>query len=376
MDALRESCWMLAMLRLLLLLTLIIGMGCRTRPFSMRGIMDVNGAMKMDGKMDVAGDMKMSGNMNTSMKTDNTASRLSSVVIQSGKNSSCEPIGKLAIIDVDGILINKNISGLGSMNENPVALFREKLDALRLDPMVRAVVLRINSPGGGVTAADIMSRDVISFRQETQIPVVACLMDVGAGGAYYLASHTDAIIAHPTSIVGGIGVILNVYNLEDTLGQFNIASEPIKAGDQIDIASTERAMEKGERATLQKIADSFHSRFIDHVKSVRPNSAGVKENFGGGIFTGADALKNGLIDDVGYLDDAIALARIKSNLGTDSSVVMLRRDNDRAYSQFDVTPNTPYSLLPIKMPGLDRSTLPTFLYLWQADPSYLTSAGG
>ncbi len=368
---------MLAMIRLLLLLTIFAGMGCRTRPFLMRGAMDVNGGMTMDGKMDVAGDMKMSGNMNTSMKTDNTASRLASVVIQPGREFSVnQQAGKVAIVDIDGILINKNISGLGSMGENPVALFREKLDALRLDPTVKAVVLRINSPGGGVTATDIMSRDVMRFREETRIPVVACLMDVGAGGAYYVASHTDAIIAHPTSIVGGIGVILNVYNLEDTLGQFNIASEPIKAGDQIDIASPERAMKQSERATLQKIADSFHARFIEHIKTVRPDSADHKENFDGGILTGADAVESGLIDSAGYLDDAIALARTRGNLAPDSSVIMLRRENDRAYSQFDVTPNTPYSLLPIKMPGLDRSTLPTFLYLWQPDPSYLTTAGG
>jgi protease-4 len=164
--------------------------------------------------------------------------------------------------------------------------------------------------------------------------------------------------------------------LEDTLGQFNIASEHIKSGGQIDIASTERAMDTKERATLQKIADSFHNRFIAYIKSVRPGAAGHEENFEGGILTGADALENGLVDDVGYLDDAVELAKTKGNLGTDSAVVMLRRDNDRAYSQFDVTPNTPYSLLPIKMPGLDRSTLPTFLYLWQPDPSYITSSGG
>ncbi len=363
------------MLRLLLLF-MIIGTGCRARPFLMRGAMNVNGGMKMDGKMDVAGDMKMSGNMNTSMKTDNTASRLASVVVQSGRSLDNQQLGKVAIVDVDGILINKNISGLGAMGENPVALFREKLDALRTDPTVKAVVLRINSPGGGVTATDIMSRDLLRFREETQLPVVACMMDVGAGGAYYLAAHADIIMAHPTSIVGGIGVILNVYNLEDTLGQFNIASDPIKAGGQIDIASPERAMEKSERATLQKIADSFHQRFIEHIKSARPASAVHSENFEGGILTGTEALKHGLIDQVGYLDDAVAQAQLRGQLGQDSAVVMLRRDNDRAYSQFDVTPNTPYSLLPIKMPGLDRSSLPTFLYLWQPDPSYLTSAGG
>ena len=168
------------MWRLLLLLSVIIGIGCRSRPFLMNGAMNVNG------------DMKMSGNMNTSMKTDNTASRLVSVMIAPGGFSACQQSGKVAIVDIDGILINKNISGLGSMGENPVALFREKLDALRVDPLVKAVVLRINSPGGGVTATDIMSRDLIRFREDTNVPVVACLMDVGAGGAYYLAGHGRA----------------------------------------------------------------------------------------------------------------------------------------------------------------------------------------
>ena len=324
----------------------------------------------MNGKMDMSGDMK------TSMKTDNTASRLASVVVNRPSSATKGACGKVAIIDVDGILINKNISGMGSMGENPVALFREKLDALRCDSNISAVVLRINSAGGGVTATDIMSRDLTHFKRETNIPVVACLMDVGAGGAYYLATHADSIIAHPTSIVGGIGVILNIYNLEDSMGQFNVVSMPIKAGDQIDIASPERSMEKEEKAALQSIADGFHARFIDQVKSMRPATAGKKANFDGGIFSGSDAMESGLVDSIGYLDDAVQLARTRAGLGSESTVIMLRRDNDRAYSQFDVTPNAPYALLPIKMPGLDRSSLPTFLYLWQPDPSYLTSAGG
>ena len=358
------------MIRFLLVLLVLFDCGCRSRPFLMRG------AMNMNGKMDMTGDMKMSGDMKTSMKTDNTASRLASVVVARPGTLTNANCGKVAIIDVDGVLINKNISGMGSMGENPVALFREKLDAVRADATIRAVVLRINSAGGGVTATDIMSRDLMRFREETNVVVVACLMDVGAGGAYYLATHSDSIVAHPTSIVGGIGVILNLYNLEDTLGQFNIASLPIKAGEQIDIASPERVMEEEEKAALQSIADSFHERFIEQVKAARPNSADDKSNFEGGIRTGLDAVESGLVDSVGYLDDAIELARNKAALGSESTVVMLRRNNDRAYSQFDVTPNTPYSLLPIKMPGLDRSSLPTFLYLWQPDPSYLTSAGG
>ena len=258
----------------------------------------------MTGKLGMTGDVKMDGQVRTSIVQDNRASRLASVVIQGGTHSS----GKIAIVDVDGILINKNLSGIGSMGENPVAIFREKLDAIRKDPGIRAVVLRINSPGGGVTATDIMSRDLQQFREETMLPIIACFMDVGAGGAYYLATHTDAIIAHPTSLVGGIGVILNVYNLEDSLNQYNVESSPIKAGDQIDIASVERKMDKAEREALQKIANSFHARFIAHVKAVRPRSSDKASNFEGGVITGSDALEAGLVDQTGYLDDAIQLA--------------------------------------------------------------------
>ena len=122
--------------------------------------------------------------------------------------------GKIALIDVDGVLLNVNHVGLLSSGENPVDLFREKLDYVRRHNF-RAVVVRINSPGGGATASDIMRRDLSAFRAATGIPVVVCCMDVAAGGAYYLATESDVIFAHPTTIIGGFGVIYNMYNLRE-----------------------------------------------------------------------------------------------------------------------------------------------------------------
>ena len=323
-----------------------------------------------NGSMDMTGDMSMSGDMATSMKTDNTASRLSAVTVSGHPNAG----PKIAIVDVDGLLIDKNVSGLGSMGENPVALFREKLRLIEHDPSIAAVVLRINSPGGGVTASDIMSHDLERLKQTRNIPIVACVMVTGTGGAYYLATHSNEIIAHPTSIVGGVGVILNSYNLEDTMGQFNILSNPIKAGEKIDVGSPERMMEDEERVILQDMADAFHQRFIDQVKFARPNvfrGNSTKELFDGRVFTGVDAESIDLVDRVGYLEDAIDRARALAGLSPSGPVVMLRRDNDRAYTELDKTPNEPMtaSLLPFKLPGLDRSSMPTFLYLWQADSS-------
>jgi protease IV len=364
---------------------------CRSKPFqtaiqgymSMTGDMDVDGAMtmdggmSMDGDMTVAGQMDMSGDMSTTMKTDNTASRLRSVPVYDGHNSSNATLSKIVVLDVDGLLLNKNIAGLGSMGENPVALFREKLDAIATDGSIAAIVLRINSPGGGVTASDMMTRDLLQVRLQRKIPVVACLMDVGTGGGFYLATAADAIVAHPTSIVGGIGVILNVYNLEDGLGQFGVVSIPIKAGERIDVASPERMMEQEEREMLQGIADNFHERFIERVKSSRPKLA-TTDLFDGRVITGVDAQASGLVDRIGYLDDAVVLARKMAELPDATPLVMLRRDNDRAYTLMDVTPNVPTmsSLIPLKLPGFDRSSLPTFLYMWQPEPSFVTSQGG
>lgn len=362
------------MIRTALLITFIAITGCASRTFKT----DMRGNMQMSGDMKMTGDMGMSGEVSTIMKTDNRASRLKSVpVYASGECPTGS--GRIAVIDVDGLLINKNISGIGSMGENPVALFREKLDMVATDPSIAAVVLRVNSPGGGVTACDIMLRDLQQLKQQRQIPVVTCLMDVGTGGAYYLATASDAILAHPTSILGGLGVILNVYNMEMTLSQFNIAAIHVKSGERVDIASPERMMEQGERDLLQGMSDLFHQRLIERVTAARP---ATREHaavlYDGSVFSGGQARELDLVDQIGYLDDAVLLAGRLAHLPADAPVLMLRRDNDRAHTLLDITPNSPTmtSLVPLKVPGLDRSSLPTFLYIWQPEPSLLTAAGG
>ena len=339
--------------------------GCQHKPLLIRGAMNVGGKM----------DMSMDGDMTTSMKTDNAASRLSKITV-SGSSQAC---GRIAVVDVDGLLVDRNRSGFGSLGENPVALFREKLRAIADDASISAVVLRINSPGGGVTASDVMAHELIRLKQKRQLPIVACLMSVGAGGGYYLATHADAIVAHPTSVVGGIGVILNLYNMEDTMGQFNVLSMSIKSGEKIDTGSPEREMRADEKELLQQMADSFHQRFIDQVLRSRGNASlgdetFVDEIFDGRVLTGTRAAECALVDQIGYVDDAINTARAMAGLGDDASVVMLRRDNDRAYTVLDVSPNEPLqaSLLPFKLPGLDRASLPTFMYLWQPEPSMAT----
>ena len=122
--------------------------------------------------------------------------------------------GRIAIVDIDGLIVNQNLTGLNSAGENPVAAFREKLALAAYDPAVRAAVLRINSPGGGVAASELMAEELRRFRLETGKPVVACMMDLATGGAYYIAVGADLIVAQPSAITGSIGALVNNYNLE------------------------------------------------------------------------------------------------------------------------------------------------------------------
>jgi len=286
----------------------------------------------------------------------------------SGKSSGGPHV---AIVDVDGLLLNTNLTGPYSSGDNPVDLLREKLDAAAADPCNVALVVRINSPGGSVTATDIMWRELQRFREHTHRPVVACLMDVGTSGAYYLATASDLIIAHPTSITGGIGVVLNLFNLEDTMNVLNITTQSIKAGKRIDIGTVTAALAPEEKTLLQQIADEFHERFRSVVRQQRPKLDPVDSAiFDGRVFTASQALKYGLIDRIGYIDEALAAARELAGQPRANTVV-LHRCGDTARTPFATTPNVPLqaNLFPFSLPGLERNKLPAFLYMWSPDPT-------
>jgi protease-4 len=275
---------------------------------------------------------------------------------------------KVALIDVDGLLLNTNYTGLYSNGENPVALFKEKLDRCAADGQVRAVVLRVNSQGGSVAATDLMARELQSFRARSGKPVVVCVLDLGCGGAYFLATLGDQIIAQPSSLVGGVGVILNLYNLRELMAQFNVLGQSIKAGDNIDMGTAAAAISPEARQLLQTMADEYHEMFKEVVKSRRKLGPQAEYALDGRVVTARQAQELGLIDSIGYLEDAVALAR---GLGRapGACVVMLRRPGEAARTPYAVSANAPVQLLPLSVPGIDRTKLPTFMYAWTPEPT-------
>ncbi|WP_074310819.1 S49 family peptidase [Singulisphaera sp. GP187] len=285
---------------------------------------------------------------------------------------------RIVIVDVDGLLLNQNLTGIYSVGENPVSAFREKLEMAAGDPRVRGVVLRVHSPGGGVTASDILAEELRRFRQATGKPVVACLMDVATGGAYYLAVGSDRIIALPTSITGGIGALINHANLEDAMAQLNLRVEPVKAGELVDMGSVAAPLSDEARGLFQDMANGFRDRFATRVAQSRPMMTvdDHRSIADGRIVAASRALKLHMVDQLGYVDDAIAEAERLAGV-PGSEVVFFERAGHPTRSIYSIVPNVPLQseLIPFSYPGLERSKLPTFLYLWQPDPTITKLSG-
>lgn len=287
-------------------------------------------------------------------------------------DGKCPTGPKVAVIDVDGLLLNTNLTGPYSTGDNPIDLFREKLDAAARSPDVIAVVIRINSPGGSVTASEIMWNELMRFKAACRKPVVGCLMDFGCGGGYYLATACDTIVAHPTTVTGGIGVILNLYNFQGTLNLGKVENLSVKAKDspKIDLDYRIGVLNEDDKDMLIGMADDLHGQFKRVVKSRRPKVKDEASTFDGRVFLAKQAQERGLIDQVGHLPDALDFARTLAGCPA-AAAVILHRKNDAARTPYATTPNVPLqaSLLGVSIPAADRNRLPTFLYLWQPDPS-------
>jgi protease-4 len=274
---------------------------------------------------------------------------------------------KIAIIDVEGMIMNaKSSSVLFGSGDNPVSTFRERLDCAADDRHVKAVVLRINSPGGAVTASDIMYQEVLKFRQDTGKPVIACMMDVAASGAFYLAMGCDRVYAHPSTVTGSIGVIMSLYNATGLFNKLGVSSDPIKSGPNKDIGNPGRPMTEEERAILQGMVDSFYHQFVETVARGRklPEDR-VRALADGRVYTGIDAQKLGLVDEIGYLDDAIHAAKAMAGI-KDAAIVAYDPGSGYRGSIYAAMPKIPSQInVKLDLPGLSNPAGASFLYLWE-----------
>lgn len=192
-----------------------------------------------------------------------------------------------------------------------LASVNRALDKAETDDAIKAVVLRIDSPGGTVSAADEIYARIQRYHADTGVPVIASLAGVAASGGYYVAMAADPVIAQPTTITGSIGVIILGVNAAGLMDKLGLQDQTITSGPHKDIMSPLRSERADERAIVQRVVDSLYARFVRVVEAGRPglDRAHVDEITDGRILAAEDALRFGLIDRIGHLDDVIALAR-------------------------------------------------------------------
>ncbi|MGH7232812.1 MAG: signal peptide peptidase SppA [Nitrospiraceae bacterium] len=274
---------------------------------------------------------------------------------------------KVLLMEMSGLISSQEGGGLVD-RPNMVAQIKEELTRAAEDADLKALVVRINSPGGTVTASDIIHHELRAFRQKRRIPVIASIMDVGASGGYYVAVAADKIVVHPSSVTGSLGVIMMTMNARGLLEKIGLEANTVTSGPKKDMGSPFRAMTDEERAIFQGLIMSFYERFLTVIREGRLNLSAdeVRKLADGRVYTGEQASALGLVDHVGYLDDAIELAKREAGL-RDAKVVTYRRPGEyrhNIYSQFLGGGSGLSALANLDLMSVVRGGTPQFMYLW------------
>ncbi|MFW6181943.1 MAG: signal peptide peptidase SppA [Spirochaetota bacterium] len=290
------------------------------------------------------------------------------------ERNTAVPQGKedqVALVPLTGVIMEgTGGGGFPGGVEDPVSAVVDRLNIIRKDGQVKGVLLLMDSPGGGVTASDALAREVRLFREETGMPVVTLVNQLGASGGYYVAAATDAIVARPTALTGSIGVIVTTFNLSALLDRLDVRYLPIKSAPHKDALSPFKPVQEEEVAWMQEIVDGMLDRFIDTVVQGRPglSRAQVEELADGMVYLSPRAEELGLIDQVGYFHEALALLSEKAGVRSPVLVEYLRQrtlGSVLGAMAASVSRITPLVTAPLTE-ELRRWSGPQPCYLWEA----------
>jgi protease-4 len=278
--------------------------------------------------------------------------------------------GKLVVIPIRGIISDaprrQFVSTLPSMVQEIVSQLRKAED----DPDVKAVLLKIDSAGGSVIASDLIYNEIMEFKQRKKAKVVAAMMGVAASGGYYIALPADFILAHPTTVTGSVGVLFLSPNVSGLMEKIGIEMNVSKTGENKDMGSPFRQVTAEEKQIITDLIDQLGKRFLDRIaehRNLEPKR--LNEISSARIYLADDALKLGMIDRIGYLDEAVSQAKKLADLPEDARVVVYRRTeypDDNLYntstSRYD---GRGLSIISLDLPPSLSRLQAGFYYLWQ-----------
>jgi len=276
---------------------------------------------------------------------------------------------KVLLLPVRGIISDEPKRRLMGQTPSMVQEIVSQLKLAEKDKDIRAVILKVDSPGGSTTASDILYHEIKSLKERTNVKVVAVLMNLAASGGYYVSLPADRIIAHPTTVTGSVGVIFIRPRVVGLMKKIGVVVEVDKSGKNKDMGSLFREPTDAEKQIFQEIVGALGNRFVELVaenRAISPERIG--EISSARVYLAEDALDLGLVDEIGYLNGAIGKTKAMADLPEDARVIVYRRSkypNDNLY-------NTSTSLHDTKNVSINALNVPDallqlrsgFYYLW------------
>jgi protease-4 len=277
--------------------------------------------------------------------------------------------GKVLLIPVKGTISDETRREFLSTKPSMVQEIVSQLAKAEKDPGVQAVVLKIDSIGGSVTASDLLYHEISSFKKRTNKKIVVAMMNVAASGGYYIALPADFILAHPTTITGSIGVLFLQPRVNKLMGKIGVDVDVSKSGKNKDMGSPFRASTEEEDKIIQGLTDKLGQRFLDLVKKHRRlDKERLSRIATARVYLADEAQQLGLVDKVGYLSAAIAEAKKLGGMPPDAKVVVYRRmefpDDNLYNTRITRAGGIRPSLIDIGLPASAMNLRTGFYYLW------------
>jgi protease-4 len=233
---------------------------------------------------------------------------------------------KILLVSIDGLISEHPRDGLLSSKPSAVQEVAAQLKLAREDKAIKAVLLKIDSPGGTVTASDVIYHELMAYKKDTGAKVVAQIMGLGASGGYYAALASDSICAQPTAITGSVGVIFLMPRLSGLMDKIGVGVDVSKSGAQKDMGSPFRPATEEEKKLTDAMVKAQAERFLGLVmerRGLAPQALATVST--ARVFTAPEAKELGLVDSIGYMEDAVAEAGKLAGLPKDARVVAYRR---------------------------------------------------
>jgi protease-4 len=274
---------------------------------------------------------------------------------------------KILMISVTGVISGKEVKEMLSTTPSIVQQVVSRLKKAEKDPRIKMVLFKVDSPGGGVLASDVLYHEILEFKHRTDIPVGVIMMGLAASGGYYISLPSDWIMAHPVTLTGSVGVVFSRPKVKSLMTKVGVDMAIKKSGRNKDMASPFRSETEEESRLMQQMVDQFAGRFVGLVQKHRQlTPEALKTVKTARIFHAEEALKLGLIDGIGYLDDALDKSRETAELSQDVSVIVYRRNQ---YAEDNMYNDADTQTKPLLSVGWLSSVLGAtsgFYYLWPA----------